>query len=505
MTASSPQRSELNAQHNSLLKVRAEARRLTLLGLGLSLVMLMTLQTACQLSQNSPQNPAHADSTSDIAPLVLPLISEQTLSNGLSLISVSRPELPLVSVRLVIPSGSVRDPKGKEGLSSFTAQLLRRGSSTHTADEIDDAVEQIGGLLGVETGYQATSLSLTVPSEQVEAALEILAELVQHASFPEDEVERARRRELAQLQNDLDDPSTVAGRALARFFYGDEHPYSAPTGGSSESVKTFIREDLVSFRDTSYTPVGAFVVLVGDIKGQKARELVQKHLGNWEGKALEPIEVPWPKAGQGVELLLVDKPDASQAQIRVAVPGLNRHDPRFHAAVVANSVVGGGFTSRLVDEVRVNRGLSYSVGTRVVAMRDIGLIAYSTFTRSETVREILDVSFEVLDRFGAEGPSQDEVEKVGRYIVGLYPGRLESIEGLAATLASTKLLGLPFSSITSYRDEIAAVTQGDAAEVSQLWPSSQQARIVVVGKAKEIVAQLEGLGTIQHAKASDYR
>lgn len=438
------------------------------------------------------------------APLNLPPIAEETLPNGFAVISARRGDLPLVAVRLVLPTGSARDPAGKEGLASFTAQLLRRGTESRSAEQVDDAVESIGGLMGVEVGPQATSLQLTVPSEQVERAVEILADLARRASFPDEEVERSLRRELAQLRGDLDDPSTVADRALTRFFYGAAHPYGHPTEGSTASVRTFARADLQAFRDTTYTPFGAFLVMVGDIEPEQAFALAQRFMGDWTGTALEPLTVSWPATPEGTEILLVDKADATQAQIRVAVPGIRRRDPAYHAAVVANAVVGGGFTSRLVDEVRVNRGLSYSVGTRVVAMRDIGAISYSTFTRTDTVREILDVSLEVLGTFVSEGPTEDELGKARRYIAGLYPARVESVDGFAEALASAKLMGLPFASIASYRDDIARVDREAAAGAAKSWPTARRAKIVIVGNAEAIRPQVESLGRIEIGRVSDY-
>lgn len=439
-----------------------------------------------------------------VAPLQLPPVTEKMLPNGLEVVTVEKRDLPLVSIRLVIPTGSARDPRGKEGLAGFTGSLLRRGTATREADAIDDAIESIGGLMGVDVGVESTAIGVTVPAEHAATALEILADLAMSASFPESEVDLARRREVAQLRQDLDEPSVIADRAIARFFYGDAHPYAHPIEGSASTVKTFTRDDVVRFRDATFTPRGAVVFLGGDVTPKAAEAMAERFLGSWSGPSPEPLQVTQPGPSEGVEILLVDKPDATQAQIRVAVPGLARPDPRYYAATVANTVVGGGFTSRLVDEVRVNRGLSYTVSTRVNALRSVGAISYTTFTRNASVREILDVSFGVLDGFIAEGPTADELDKSKRYVIGLYPGRVESLERLVEALASMRLVGLPFSTVGEFRDRIAAATHEEVAAVARMFPSSKGARVVVVGKADEIRPQLEGLGTIRTAKLDSY-
>lgn len=440
-----------------------------------------------------------------VAPLRLPPIAEETLPNGLSVVTATRKDLPLVAVRLVLQSGAARDPKGKEGVASLTGSVLRRGTKERSGDQIDDGIESIGGLLGVDVGAESTSIAVTVPSEHVATALEIVADLARAPSFPKKQVDQSRRQVLAHLQNELDDPSALADRALVEYFYGKNHPFGHPIEGRTASVKTLERADVVAFHKATYTPAGAMLIFVGDMDPAQAKALATKFFADWKGKALEPLALEAPAAPNGFDVLLVDKADATQAQVRAVVPGLARKDPAYYPATVANTIVGGGFTSRLVDEVRVNRGLSYSVGTRLVAMREFGAISFSTFTKTETVREILDVSFGVMDAFREKGPTADEVEKARRYVIGLYPGRVESIDHFAEALASARLTGIPFTEIAEYRGKVASVVPDAASVVARRWPSKQGAKVVVVGAASKIRPQLEGLGKVTVVKAAAYK
>lgn len=440
-----------------------------------------------------------------VAPLNLPPITEVALDNGLAVVTVQKRDLPLVAVRLVVPTGSARDPLGKEGIASFTAQLLRRGTAKRSAEEVDDAIESIGGLLGVEANAETTGLGVTVPSEHVATALDVIADLVQNPSFPKKEFDLARRRELAHLQQDLDDPSGIAETALVEFFYGHGHPYGHPGQGRTASVKKFQRADVTAFHETTFTPHGAMLLFVGDIAPAEALALARKSLGGWKGRQLAPVDPPAPQRSGGVEILLVDKPDATQAQVRVIVPGIARKDPRYYAAIVANTILGGGFTSRLVDEVRVNKGLSYSVSTRVVGLPRFGAVTYSSFTKTETLRELLDVSFGVLGLFRDKGPTQDEVEKAKRYMIGMYPARVESNEQLGEALSSARFQELPFEVIAQYRAEVAAAPMALITDTAQLFPWKGEAKVVIVGAAAKIKPQLEGLGKLTVKKVEEYQ
>lgn len=439
-----------------------------------------------------------------IAPLKLPPLVEETLPNGLSVVTVRKTDLPLVAIRLVLRSGAAVDPKGKEGLASLTGTLLRRGTKGRSADEIDDAVESVGGLLGVDVGYEGTSIAATVPAEHAATAIEVIADLVRNASFPAKQFDLEKRRELAQLKQDLDDPSTVADRALVQFFYGKDHPFGHLPDGSTKSIKKIQRANVGAFYRSTYSPQGAVLYFVGDIEPRAAAELARKALSSWKGQPRAPLDIPSVGAIRGPQILLVDKADATQAQVRVAVPGIGRSDPAYYGAIVANTVLGGGFTSRLVDEVRVNQGLSYSVSTRVLALRRIGAISYSTFTQTDSVRKILDVSFKVLSDFHDRGPTADEVDKAKRYVIGLYPGRVESIDQLAEALASARLNDLPFSAIEEYRGRVSAIDQAGAAAVAKLFPIPAASKVVIVGNAAKIAPQLKGLGALTTARVRDF-
>ena len=297
-------------------------------------------------------------------PLKLPTTTETTTSSGLQVLAAERGPLPLVSMRLVLRAGSSTDPKDKHGLADFTARLLRRGTARMNADAIDEAVEFVGASLAAGVSEDLMSLYITTPAEHFSAMLSVLGQLVSEPIFPEKEVELARERSLAQFANDLDDPSTIADRAFTKALWGD-HPYGHDVGGSASHVRTFTREDVVRFHRERIGPRGALLVVVGAVKPELVAAEAEKAFAGWtQPSRTSPLVVPpLERVALAGRVILVDKPDQSQSQVRIGGPGYRIGHPDYFAATAMNIALGGGFTSRLVNEVRVERGLSYSVGS----------------------------------------------------------------------------------------------------------------------------------------------
>lgn len=434
------------------------------------------------------------------APIQLPPLKEKLLDNGLLTVVAERHELPMVSVRLLLRAGSARDPAGKEGLGQLVATVLRRGTANRTADQIDEAVESIGGRLSVDVSSDATYIALSAPSERLADLLEVAADLAIRPSFPQKEVDDARERTLAGLARDLDEPSVVADRATTIAAWGD-HPYGHPAEGWTRTVRTLKRDDAVAFHKAVYVPRGSVLIVVGDADVAAVQEICVKFFGAWKAPAREVPALPEPAAPRpGVTL--IDKPDATQSQVRLVYPGVVRAHPDYFPLVVGTTSLGGGFTSRLMDEVRVNRGLTYGISARAGADLVAGRVRVGTFTKTETTREIIDVTRKVIADFQASGPSPKELAKTQRYLNGLYPLGLETDDDLARVLADVHLYGLGYDYVTAYPDRIAAVDKKGVVRAAQAWLAGQAPAIVVVGKAAEVKKQLEGLGEIRELPLS---
>jgi len=422
---------------------------------------------------------------------------------GLSVSVAPRGRIPLVAVRLVLSSGAAADPLGKEGLADFTMRLLRRGTAHRDAHALDEAIEFVGASLGLFAGEDQLAVALTTPAEHLPAMLHVLAELVRVPSFPEEEVRTERERSLGQFANDVDDPSLLADRALIRTAWA-RHPYGHDVSGTRASVSRVTRDDTVRFHADHFGPRPASLFVVGAVDPDVVAAQVEEAFGAWAGGPDHGVDVPPPeRVGHAGKVVVVDRPDQTQSQVRLAGPAYRRGAPVQFAAQVVNVTLGAGFTSRLVREVRVKRGLSYGVGSSFDTLRAGGLFSVSSFTKVETTGQLLSVMRQEVDRMRERGPTQAEVEKAQRYLAGLFPLRTETNESLAAVLADMALYGLGDDWLDRYRDRVRAVTRAEAREAAARYCFPEPPLTVVVGPAERLRPQLERFGPVEVLSADD--
>jgi zinc protease len=429
------------------------------------------------------------------AEIALPPLHEARLDNGLRAVVAPRAGLPLCAVRLMVDAGSARDPRGKEGLADLCGTLLRRGTEKRSADEVDEAIERAGGTLEVHVLQDYAVVTASVPSEELATALDVVADVTVRPSFPPREAQGGQRRALAALQRDLDDPSTVADRAITVHAYGEGHPYAHPVHGFSRTVKRLRGADLRAFHRARYAPGSALLVVVGDVDPAAVLAAARTKLGRWKGDGAPPVPAPPPAGAEPMRVVLVDKADATQAQIRIAAPAFARDDPDWFPALVGNTVLGGGFTSILVDEIRVNRGLSYRVGSRLFPGRGAGIWMFVSFTKNETVRELCEVAFAEIEKFRGAGPAAAQLDKARAYLAGQYPQQIESHEALARTLGDAALYGLGWEHITRYPALVAAPGPEAVARASRRYlPARGSGVLVLVGQAAAVREQARAFG-----------
>ncbi|NMO23014.1 insulinase family protein [Pyxidicoccus fallax] len=448
-------------------------------------------------------SPARKEATSTGA-LKLPTLHESTTSSGLKVIAAERGPLPLVSVRLILRAGSATDPDGKHGLADFTARLLRRGTRRLTAQQIDEAVEFVGASIGGGVSEDVMSVSLTTPAEHFAQMLGILGQLVRDPVFPQSEVDDARERALAQFANDLDDPSVIADRAMVRALWGD-HPYGHDVGGSTRTVSTFTRDDVVRFHQERMGPKVAMLVVVGAVKPERVAAAAEEAFAGWEGGPdAAPVIPPLKKMPGAGRVLVVDKPDQTQSQVRLGGPGFRMGHEDYFPATAMNIALGGGFTSRLMNEIRVNRGLTYGVSAWFDAMQADGVYVLSTFTKTASTREIIDVALAEIGGVREKGIKPRELTDAQAYLAGLYPLRTETNESIAGSIADTRLHGLGDDWVEKFRDRLRAVTPKQVTAVAKKYCYPQPPVVVVLGRADEVKKQLKGLGPITVVPASEY-
>jgi len=427
--------------------------------------------------------------------IVQPPVTRERLPSGLEVVVAHRPGVPLVAVRLLLRAGSSLDPAGRFGLASLVASAVRRGTATRSGPELDALVESLGAELGAGVDEDAASLGFSAPVEALAQLLGVLAEVAARPAFPVGEVERLRRRELAGLLHDLDEPGVVADRAVIGAAYGD-HPYGHPSEGRRRHLAATRRRDLQEFHARHWRPSRATLVLVGPVDPGATLALARRRFAGWRGEPVGDLMVGRP-APPVPGVLLVDSPESTQAQLRIAAPGQPRSSPDHAARVVAGALVGGSFTSRLNEAIRVERGLSYGVRARFTSGRAGGLFLVSSFTKVETAGELVSVAIGELERFAAGGPTGEELTRTRGYLCGLHPLSLETHEAWCDKLGEVELYGLPADEVAGFTARIEAVDAAACQAVMGRALSSDHRVVVAVGPAAQLARQLERFGPVR--------
>ncbi|MEK9210684.1 M16 family metallopeptidase [Sphingomonas sp. 2378] len=424
-----------------------------------------------------------------IAP-TLPQPVVATLSNGLRVVTVERHDLPLVTASLVALGGAATDPAGKAGASSLSAELMTKGTRTRSATEIARAVESLGGSIASSATDDGASIDLTVPSAQADTAMTILADVATHPAFAQEEIDRARTQSIDSLNVAMKNPAQLSAMVADRVVYG-ARAYGQPLSGTPNSLKALTRADLTAAYARSWKPAQATLLLVGDVTPAQARTLAERHLGTWRvagatAVAAKPAEPAFPAP----RVIVVDMPDAGQAGVVVARSGIRRADDRYYPLAVANTVLGGGFSSRLNQEIRIKRGLAYGAGSSVATGRDIGLISARTQTKNPSAAEVVGLIDAEMTKLGTAPVPQDELATRQAVLVGGFGRTIETTDGIADILASYTLQGVPLDELSRYIPRVQAVDSAAVRSASAALLDPKAASIVVVGDAKQFLPAL---------------
>ena len=430
------------------------------------------------------------------ASLQLPPYTRTTLENGLVVYIMPTHRLPLVDFRIVVRTGSVCDPPGKEGLASLTADLLTQGAGARDARQIAEDIAFVGGSLDASAGTEQMVLTCEVLQKDFATGLELLRDVTLSPTIPAEEVTRKRNEALGAIASQRDDPGTVANQELGPFLLG-KSPLAHPTIGWEKSVGTLTREDVVAFHERYFRPENAMIAVVGDVDPQAVRAALTKAFGGWKtgGGRTGDVYTPVPQP-PGRQVLIINKPEVTQTQIRLACMGVPRNHPDYYPITVANTILGAGFTSRLVNEIRVVQGLTYSISSRFAMYRNAGTFRIGTFTKNETLRKTIDETLKVVKTLLDQGPSEEELAKAKRYLTGQFPLGLQAPDALATQLLDVEFYGLDPKFVETFSDRVNAVTMVDCRRALKSYFCVDDLRILVVSNPEVAKKALEGLGPI---------
>jgi len=435
----------------------------------------------------------------------LPAPEKIVLGNGLTLYYARSTDVPLVSFRMWIRgAGSAHEPAEFEGTAGLTAALLLKGTVTLEADAVAEALDFMGADLTISAAEEYASVGADGLTESFPRLMEIAADCLTSPAFREEEFRKERDRRIDGLKAAKDKPGAAVRYYFQKAYYG-RHPMGRLAPGTETSLRKMPVQALKDFYAVRYRPDRAVAAVVGDIEKDKLVALLEATLGRWKNPAgaAPSVAVPPLPRTAAKKLLLVDKPDATQAYFALGAPGYPMGDKITPTAAVMNTLWGGRFTSWINTELRIKRGLTYGASSSFRSYAAGGLFAASSYTKNDKIGEMLDITFGLLKKGAVQGFAPEEIESARNYILGQFPPTLETIASRAGTYVRLAFYELGFDYYDSYLGAVAAVTPKSANEAAARLLPGESYVLVVVGKAAEIRPLLAKFGAWEEKKITD--
>ncbi len=427
-------------------------------------------------------------------PFTLQPYKEVILSNGLKVLLIEDHSLPYFTMKLLVKAGSNEDPLTYSGLGTVVGELLDKGTSHQTALALADQMGQIGSSLSVDVTNDFTLISATTLSQHQEKLTQLFSAMVTEPSFAESEVTRVKKQLLSVLQKSVDNPSDLAEFAYNAYLYGT-HPYARRTLGRKRDVQNLRRKSIIKYYLTYYRPNNAQLAVIGDF-GPDIVNSLETVFKQWSSREVKPLEMPQVAEEKGLQIELVEKEDLAQTQLRIGHVGVKRTDPDYLALKVASTVLGDGFNSRLMNEIRVKRGLTYSISSFFEGRKDKGPFVVSTFSRNEKVGETIQETIKILKEIVEKGVTEEEVKAAKALMRGRFPRMLETAERLGQTLLGLNFYGLPDTEITEYLSKLDQIKTSDVNQAIKKHFYSNDLKVLAYGP-KKILEQLRTIAVVQ--------
>ena len=429
------------------------------------------------------------------SPVAWPRRTVRILANGLQVVLAESRTFPKISAQLFFRSGNAAVAHRSPGLAEMTATLVRLGTASRTSRQIEEDLRRMGANLGTSAGADTSAISVSGLAEFSSGILELIADLARDASFPSDELERERRRRIESLRIERTTPSFLAGERIRHVLFG-EHPYAivAPT---EAQVEAYTREDLEDFYRHNYTPPNALLVMVGDFSSGTMLERIEKTFGVWNAPAPAPALAAAPPRYTGRRVYLVHLPGTVQTQVMVGNMAITRRDPDWFRLALANSIYGGAFHSRLVLNIREQKGYTYSPRSGANALRQHGYFSVHAAVRNEVAAATLTEIFYEMDRMRSLPVTAEELDSARSYMSGVFSLGVATHDGVLGQLSGVYLERLPEDYLETYRDKIRALTADDVLAAARRHFDSANAQIVLVGDRDQIAAQAALFGPVE--------
>ncbi len=413
-----------------------------------------------------------------------PLGKRIPLENGMVLLLSEKHSIPMVTVSMAIKAGSTAEPEDKPGIASITASLLMQGTKRRTASRISGEIDFVGGSLSVSGGDDFASAGLRVLKKDIRTGLDLLADVLMNPVFDQKEIDRKVKETLGEIQRQKEEPDVVASEAFARAVFG-KNAY----GRTSEDVAAYLpkltRQDILAFFSARYNPKNTIIAVVGDVTEKEIVSLLKDYFKAWQGKeqALPAPAAPPERTKNTV--IKIDR-NITQANIDMGHIGISRENPDYYAVMIMNYILGGGgFSSRLMDNIRDNKGLAYDVHSMFSAQKEPGAFTIGIQTKNESANDVIAETFREINRIQTEPVSDRELADAKAYLTGSFPLRMDTYAKIAGMLTSIEIYNLGLDYPQKYPGLINAVTREDILRVAKKYLHPDAMVIVVVANQEK--------------------
>jgi zinc protease len=458
------------------------------------------------LAQNAPQvqqatdfkgvvRKNQAPVSNDVLRVKFPKPSESKLKNGMALMVLEDHRSPTLDVEISMPASSLNNPRELAGLPDATTSLLRLGTKTRTSLQIASTLQELGASLGAGIGEKTASFRFTTLSENLDQVLDLLADIMFNPSFPQDELDKWKDRQLSSLQQIRAQPAFLGQeRFFAVMYPNDNRSIVAPT---PEAIRKITRDLIVDYYDKNFRPEGGRVAVSGDISAKEIAAKLDKTLGTWKGSAAKPPELPLPSAIADKKIYLINRPNSVQSNVYIGNLAIDRLNPDYIPVVVMNHVLGGGPASRLFRNIREEKGYTYGISSGFSASHYINYFVLSTSVRTEVTGPALEEIFKELRDIRDRPVPADELGLAKRAMVANFALSTESSATGLRNATMIKEYGLPADYWDTYPERISKVTAEDVQRVAKKYIPADNAQIIVIGDGPKIEEALAKFGPIE--------
>jgi zinc protease len=411
-------------------------------------------------------------------------VKRDILENGLTLLVVERHNLPIVMVSIGMTAGSLVEPEEQAGLANLTAELLTAGTENRTASQINEEIDFVGASLGASGGIDYITVSLSVLKKDIHLGFDLLSDIIMRPLFPEEELNKKRDRIKGSLKAREEDPGFVSSREFKKSVFG-AHPYGRLVSGIPETLDRIARRDIVRFHSQYYVPNNAIMSVVGDITYEEVKSLLKKYFSEWRTKKFSiPSRLRF--EGKKQRNIITIEKDITQANIILGHMGVSRDNPDYYAVSVMNYILGGGgFASRLMQNLREERGLVYDVYSFFAADKYGGSFRVGLQTKNESANTAIQEIIEEIKKIRSSPVSDTELSDAQSFLTGSFPLRIETSGRIAGFLVAVEYYGLGMDYIEKYPLYINKITKNDVLRVAQKYLDPEKVTLVVVADQKK--------------------